>query len=735
MKKANKKGFTIVELVIVIAVIAILAAVLIPTFSSLIEKANISNDTGIIKNLNTAMAIAEVTEGKCVTMTEALQAATDIGYNIDKLTPNTEGYHYTWNSNTNKFSLLDESFNPVAPDNTDKTNKENNWLIAQSEEDFATFQTDNGYSVYINYVPTTTIPATAGVDMGTQTNDVSYTGTVDAVIRMNGGTLTVNTDASVYSYGKKDSVEIVKVAVQSYHEFGEVIGNIELTAGRVVLEQTASAPTVLITATTTTGISVDVKTTESVTVAATEQTVASALSTVVTGSDSVVSKVETAIDQAKVSLFAGGLGTKESPYLIETAEHFANVNTLFASSSDPYFFKQIADIKATTHIDQFAGGYDGNGHSWTALYCSSSHLYSYMFNEIVGHVEIKNLKVEMDSYPITLFIALDLGSTAYGADFDNIEFNSDKMLQTNHPNFGFITVNPLYTSSGFPTAVYNFKNIVNNADVQNGGTCTGFLIGSGPCFNSPAVLNYENCVNNGTIIGTSQVGFLYGNGTYIESMVGNTLNVISCKNNGSLLSMQGSSAIVSVAPNYEKVDPTFNDRYENELGGVFRSSNYFDDDSVGYAGINQNGSNLTINLTQSGQITYKLAISVGSIYQMANGTAWNTEYESDLKDAMENGYIYISNSNRYYANLTVDKNATETVNKFHAYDYRTAVKLGIVESGAELTYVDGYCLIVKDGINCLIINLGENIYINSACTLSVYAYDNNGQLIGIKDVK
>ena len=35
----NKKGFTIVELVIVIAVIAILAAVLIPTFSNVAEKA------------------------------------------------------------------------------------------------------------------------------------------------------------------------------------------------------------------------------------------------------------------------------------------------------------------------------------------------------------------------------------------------------------------------------------------------------------------------------------------------------------------------------------------------------------------------------------------------------------------------------------------------------------------------------------------------------------------------
>ena len=40
MKKMNRKGFTIVELVIVIAVIAILAAVMIPTFSGIVDKAN-----------------------------------------------------------------------------------------------------------------------------------------------------------------------------------------------------------------------------------------------------------------------------------------------------------------------------------------------------------------------------------------------------------------------------------------------------------------------------------------------------------------------------------------------------------------------------------------------------------------------------------------------------------------------------------------------------------------------
>ena len=49
--KKRKRGFTIVELVIVIAVIAILAAVLIPTFTNLIKRANLSNDQSAILSL------------------------------------------------------------------------------------------------------------------------------------------------------------------------------------------------------------------------------------------------------------------------------------------------------------------------------------------------------------------------------------------------------------------------------------------------------------------------------------------------------------------------------------------------------------------------------------------------------------------------------------------------------------------------------------------------------------
>ena len=62
-KNNNKKGFTIVELVIVIAVIAILAAVLIPTFANVIEKANESAALQEIRNELTDMKVAYAMRG------------------------------------------------------------------------------------------------------------------------------------------------------------------------------------------------------------------------------------------------------------------------------------------------------------------------------------------------------------------------------------------------------------------------------------------------------------------------------------------------------------------------------------------------------------------------------------------------------------------------------------------------------------------------------------------------
>lgn len=60
--KNQKKGFTLVELVIVIAVIAVLSAVLIPTFSGVINNANEAKDKANAKTMTTELMLNAVTD-------------------------------------------------------------------------------------------------------------------------------------------------------------------------------------------------------------------------------------------------------------------------------------------------------------------------------------------------------------------------------------------------------------------------------------------------------------------------------------------------------------------------------------------------------------------------------------------------------------------------------------------------------------------------------------------------
>lgn len=105
--KTNRKGFTITELVIVIVVIAILAAVLIPTFASLIKKANVSADTQLAKNLNTALTMYEAEGHKVDDFGDALIALTEGGYTLAKLNPTAEGHYFAWESESNQILLVD----------------------------------------------------------------------------------------------------------------------------------------------------------------------------------------------------------------------------------------------------------------------------------------------------------------------------------------------------------------------------------------------------------------------------------------------------------------------------------------------------------------------------------------------------------------------------------------------------------------------------------------------------
>ena len=109
MKKQGKKGFTIVELVIVIAVIAILAAVLIPTFSSLIQRARLSADTQAVREMNVALANDEKLHGKPQDIEQAMQVLANAGYNSKNWVCLTEGYQVFWDKEENQCVLYNAS--------------------------------------------------------------------------------------------------------------------------------------------------------------------------------------------------------------------------------------------------------------------------------------------------------------------------------------------------------------------------------------------------------------------------------------------------------------------------------------------------------------------------------------------------------------------------------------------------------------------------------------------------
>ncbi len=114
MKRSTKKGFTIVELVIVIAIIAILAAVLIPTFASLIQKANESNDIQAAKNMNTFLAAANVT-GDVKSILDVYDVFEDSGFAVENYTPLYKNRYYYYDKEYNQILYVDDKLNVIYP--------------------------------------------------------------------------------------------------------------------------------------------------------------------------------------------------------------------------------------------------------------------------------------------------------------------------------------------------------------------------------------------------------------------------------------------------------------------------------------------------------------------------------------------------------------------------------------------------------------------------------------------
>ena len=92
-----KKGFTLVELIIVIAVIGVLAAILIPTFSNVIEKANQKSAFSDAKNALSIYIAEESTGDGAIIVTEGSEFAVDKASKMWYFTYKDNGLHENQN--------------------------------------------------------------------------------------------------------------------------------------------------------------------------------------------------------------------------------------------------------------------------------------------------------------------------------------------------------------------------------------------------------------------------------------------------------------------------------------------------------------------------------------------------------------------------------------------------------------------------------------------------------------
>ena len=413
MKLNKKRGFTIVELIIVIAVIAVLAAVLIPTFGGLINNAQEAKDTANVRMLNQALR-ADTSVNKHNTMHQAIAAAQNHGIDVTRLTATVPGNVILWDSENDLFAYYkvgakgeigEISYIPEFKPASKLQTAYKFWKVSKDVADLK-----GSYSVYWNGDNMTTAEVTVGFDAGVaEVGEVKYLRTTgdaqSVIIRTNGGSLTVNAPAdSVSHYGKASKVDVVAVAGATYNEYGQV-GYMQVASGRVVVDSASDVKVgaVLVVAAQSgnanNGVKLEVNKSD---VQVAKESDAKVNEIVVNGAAVTDVKVATDEDkkqmQAQYGTFANGTGTEADPYQIANSAELKALSekTNEGSLGSGKYFELVSDIDMAdvefapigTVTHPFNGVFDGQNHTVSNLTINSTTGDDGLFGFVKGDENI-----------------------------------------------------------------------------------------------------------------------------------------------------------------------------------------------------------------------------------------------------------------------------------------------------------------------------------------------------------
>ena len=258
-KRGLKSGFTIVELVVVIAVISILSAIIIPTFTGLISKAKLNANKSFVKSLNEILAVRTTGDNKNLPVETAVKYILESEIDDNNLVRNEDNLDILYDENQGQFVLLEKS------KNTNKsyfTGTNFNNYTNTIERDFWKFynknslKNDENYAIFIVGQDEIAEIEIHGTDFNSGTNSniskVSYYGDSKSTserpieITTNGGVLFVDGENdAVEHFGIAESIEIKAVAQNSYYENGEA-DIISISKGHLVLNENSNVGTVFL---------------------------------------------------------------------------------------------------------------------------------------------------------------------------------------------------------------------------------------------------------------------------------------------------------------------------------------------------------------------------------------------------------------------------------------------------------------------------------------------------------
>lgn len=153
-----KRGFTLLELVVVMAILSILVAVLIPVVTGYVDKANIATDTSNLRMLNSVSQLFRlesdpITEdlfSGLTTDTSRMNALINQGYLNDIVIPKQKDRYFAWMTDTQQWILQNEKIPTMLTGVTMSTGGHNGYIKGSytgSEKDLVVPLTLDGVTI------------------------------------------------------------------------------------------------------------------------------------------------------------------------------------------------------------------------------------------------------------------------------------------------------------------------------------------------------------------------------------------------------------------------------------------------------------------------------------------------------------------------------------------------------------------------------------------------------------